>query len=115
MGTNYYLKIDECEHCGRYEKKHIGKRSAAGRYCFDCGVSMCVDGEEYVHSGTSHFNKKCYKCNKTIETLKTDEQGEALGNIVLDTAWYKFMVEYEGVTYLDTTPTKMTSTTRTLQ
>jgi len=52
---------------------------------------------------------------KTIEVLKTDEQGVALGNIILDTAWYKFMVEYEGVTYLDTTPTKMTTTSRTFR
>jgi len=59
MGTNYYLKIDECECCGRYEKKHIGKRSAAGRYCFDCGVSLCVDGEDNVHKG-GNFNEKCY-------------------------------------------------------
>ena len=50
---------------------------------------------------------------KTIEVLKTDELGKALGNIVLDTEWYKFMVEYNGVTYLDTSATKMTSTTRT--
>uniref|UniRef100_A0A6H1ZIW9 Uncharacterized protein n=1 Tax=viral metagenome TaxID=1070528 RepID=A0A6H1ZIW9_9ZZZZ len=50
---------------------------------------------------------------KTIEVLKTDELGKALGNIVLDTAWYKFMVEYGGTLYLHTSATKMTSTTRT--
>ena len=50
---------------------------------------------------------------KTTEVLKTDELGKALGNIILDTAWYKFMVEYLGTTYLDTSATKMTSTTRT--
>lgn len=50
---------------------------------------------------------------KTTEVLKTDELGKALGNIVLDTAWYKFMVEYGGTLYLHTSATKMTSTTRT--
>ncbi len=49
----------------------------------------------------------------TIEVLKTDELGKALGNIILDTTWYRFIVEYEGDTYLTTSATKMTSTTRT--
>jgi len=52
---------------------------------------------------------------KTIETLKTDEQGEALGNIILDTAWYKFIIEYNGIVYLDTSATKMTTTARTFR
>ena len=25
MGTNYYLRYNRCEHCGRYDKRHIGK------------------------------------------------------------------------------------------
>jgi len=50
---------------------------------------------------------------KTIEILKTDELGKTLGNIVLDTEWYKFIVEYNGITYLTTSATKLTSTTRT--
>ena len=52
---------------------------------------------------------------KTVEVLKTDEQGEALGNIILDTAWYKFIIEYNGIIYLDTTATKMTTTARTFR
>ena len=68
MGTNYYLKLNECKHCDRYEEVHIGKRSSAGRYCFDCGISMCVDGEDKVHSG-SNFNKVCYKCKKEFRAI----------------------------------------------
>jgi len=52
---------------------------------------------------------------KTIETLKTDEQGKALGNIILDTAWYEFVVEYGGTVYLEDGPTKITTTSRTFR
>jgi len=52
---------------------------------------------------------------KTIETLKTDEQGKALGNIILDIAWYEFVIEYGGTVYLEDGPTKITSTTRTFR
>jgi len=52
---------------------------------------------------------------KTIETLKTDQQGKALGNIILDTTWYEFIVEYGGTVYLEDGPTKITSTTRTFR
>lgn len=49
---------------------------------------------------------------KTTEILKTDSQGYALGNIILYTIWYKFIVDYEGVTYLITEPEKIFETTR---
>lgn len=37
MGTNYYLKIDPCPHCGRCDEEwHIGKSS--GGWCFTLHV-----------------------------------------------------------------------------
>lgn len=37
MGTNYYLKIDPCPHCGRCDEEwHIGKSS--GGWCFSLHV-----------------------------------------------------------------------------
>lgn len=45
MGTNYYLHLNCCEHCGRPEwKAHIGKQSAGWRFSFraygeDCWAS----------------------------------------------------------------------------
>ena len=44
MGTNFYYWNLQQE-----ENKHIGKRSAAGMYCFDCNVSLCKEGAEHVH------------------------------------------------------------------
>lgn len=52
---------------------------------------------------------------KTIETLKTDSQGEAIGNIVLNTVWYEFVVEYEGDVLLEDGPTKISTTSRTFR
>lgn len=42
MGTNFYIG-----------NKHIGKRSAAGLYCWDCGLTLCKDGEKEIHNSTS--------------------------------------------------------------
>ena len=38
MGTNFYLN-----------ERHVGKRSAAGWYCWDCKQTLCADGEHNVH------------------------------------------------------------------
>ena len=34
MGTNYYLRENLCEHCGRYETLHIGRSSAGWTFGF---------------------------------------------------------------------------------
>lgn len=51
MGTNFYWVGKDV----RYSidpKVHIGKRSAAGMYCWDCGVTLCRGGESQIHMGT---------------------------------------------------------------
>jgi hypothetical protein len=48
----------------------------------------------------------------TTEILEADSDGDAYGQIVLDTRWYQFIVEYNGIPYLQTLPTKITSTTK---
>ena len=32
MGTNYYVRMNKCESCGRYDEIHIGKQSAGWRF-----------------------------------------------------------------------------------
>ena len=32
MGTNYYLQLNKCPTCGRYEEIHIGKSSAGNAF-----------------------------------------------------------------------------------
>jgi len=52
---------------------------------------------------------------RTVEVIKTNGDGEAVGNIILYTDWYKFIVEYDGVSYLATEPAKVTATTRSFK
>lgn len=42
MSTNFYW--DEPDATG--DRKHIGKRSGAGAYCWTCKRTMCIDGEK---------------------------------------------------------------------
>ena len=34
MGMNYYHRINICDHCNRYDEKHIGKSSAGWEFSF---------------------------------------------------------------------------------
>jgi hypothetical protein len=52
MGTNFYT----------LNRKHIGKRSAAGLYCFDCHVSLRIGGESLVHSSKADpFDREAHQ------------------------------------------------------
>lgn len=87
MGTNFYWKLPdgattlptgaplpEAIHLDD-PAIHIGKRSAAGRYCWDCGVTLCVGGNEAIHSGESGFYDRCPRCGKAPGS---NETGSAL-------------------------------------
>ena len=72
MGTNYYLVRNH---------EHIGKRSAAGFFCFDCKKSLCKMGEFAVHHDTSAWWNECPECGKVpvAERLKKSSIGIELG------------------------------------
>lgn len=57
MGCNFYTLKDE----------HIGKRSAAGLYCWDCGITLCKDREAGNHLSESKWFEACHKCGKKRE------------------------------------------------
>jgi hypothetical protein len=46
---------------------HIGKRSAAGLYCWDCEVTLCPGGESQVHMGRGDepWPDVCPRCGET--------------------------------------------------
>lgn len=82
MGTNFYINGQEWLDGVRDDPTvHIGKRSAAGLYCFDCGVTLCKDGTRGVHLGRSEWHDKCPKCGKsrTPEELDRSSAGVELG------------------------------------
>lgn len=62
-------------------KTHIGKRSAAGFYCFDCKQTLCKSGKRYVNYEASQWHRCCPKCHKTPvqETLETSALGVEIG------------------------------------
>lgn len=74
MGTNFYgTRLDTGE------LAHIGKRSAAGEYCWDCRTTLCKGGNSQIHSGHSDWYEKCPGCGKSYG----DEKGKGAGFVEL--------------------------------
>ena len=61
MSTNFYLHT-------KGEEIHIGKRSAAGLYCYKCHTTTCEGGDKAIHTGRSPFSKTCPKCHMPVTT-----------------------------------------------
>lgn len=78
MGTNFYVRgfrhTDDPEY-------HIGKRSAAGLYCWDCKITLCKYGDSGIHMGKSDWYETCPKCKaaRTPESLDNSTTGRELG------------------------------------
>lgn len=49
-------------------KVHIGKRSGAGPYCWDCRLTLCKGGVAKIHTGRSDFFDACPKCGQKRNT-----------------------------------------------
>lgn len=53
--------------------RHIGKRSAAGLYCWDCNQTLCPDGKEGIHKSSSDpWPDACPKCGKRKNSSTED-------------------------------------------
>ena len=77
MGTNfYYTPLGE-------EELHIGKRSAAGLYCWDCNITLCIGGTEKVHMtrGIEDWYTSCPVCGQKPkkESFAEGSVGRELG------------------------------------
>lgn len=66
--------------------------------------------EAYIHILKYNVGTGTYT---TTEVLKTDTQGQAVGNIVLATTFYNFLIYYKGQLMLTESAVKLISTTRT--
>lgn len=94
MGTNFHWKVpgvevrrdpitlptgDEIELREPFDdmdpKIHIGKRSAAGLYCWDCRVTLAEGGESMIHSGRIGTLDACPKCGKTPDPARETMRG----------------------------------------
>jgi hypothetical protein len=66
---------------------HIGKRSAAGMYCWDCKKTLCLDGESFIHHSKNimgeepKWSKTCPFCGRSelCEELSESSVGRELG------------------------------------
>jgi hypothetical protein len=78
MGTNFYIaraKVkDHFTDEERIGQKHIGKRSAAGWYCWDCKVTLCARGEEFVHNGVRNM-AEADRIRAAFPKHKIDDRG----------------------------------------
>jgi hypothetical protein len=93
MGTNFYWKhsgnttLDtpmgpvELEIERDDPRLHLGKRSAAGLYCWDCDVTLCEGGKREVHMGRCGYHDACPSCgNKpATEPVSMSSAGVELG------------------------------------
>lgn len=72
MGCNFYT----------LDGQHIGKRSAAGFYCWDCDATLCKGGESRVHySDESGWYDNCPVCGNIPikEEFSESSAGRELG------------------------------------
>lgn len=71
MGTNFYWNKlpPELERLKNPDNEeilmHIGKRSAAGGYCEDCGITFCQGGTYEVHGVEDDWWDKCPLCGSS--------------------------------------------------
>lgn len=80
MGTNFFINNGSDEE----EQIHIGKRSAAGTYCWDCGKTLCKGGDSSIHMGgygDPKWHSSCPRCGKRPkkESLERSSAGRELG------------------------------------
>lgn len=52
---------------------HIGKRSAAGLYCWKCNVTLCIGGVEKIHYGRNNWYSVCPICHEA--PINESQQG----------------------------------------
>jgi hypothetical protein len=80
MGTNFYWKMTETPSVtlptGKVKEDfiddmdpdiHIGKRSAAGTYCWDCRRTLCPGGEANIHRTEGPFLTECPECGGKVQ------------------------------------------------
>ncbi len=60
MGTEYYIKDKTKE---MNQGIYIGKRSAAGKFCYKCRMTLHRGGPDMIHTVTGQWAAACMKCN----------------------------------------------------
>ena len=80
MGTNFAFLEHFNQSIGSGEEiRHIGKRSAAGRYCWDCETTLCRSGQRGIHRSTSEWYDNCPECGQSQQSSPLEEDGNPAG------------------------------------
>lgn len=66
MGTNFYWAGVNVRY-STDPKIHIGKRSAAGMYCWDCMQILCKGGKSKIHYDYGFYDE-CPRCGQKRNT-----------------------------------------------
>ena len=89
MGTNYYMKEDVCEHCGRGEElKHIGKSSHGWNF------TLHIYPEEDIKS--LHDWEMLWMGEDIVNEYNNKIPEKEMLKIILDRNPCKFYSEYDG-------------------
>lgn len=84
MGTNFYWvdpdKIGVSRQFDSSEARHhIGKRSAAGWFCWDCNIPLVQGGDIHlVHTSREAQTEVCPKCGQGKPVVKFEELASAV-------------------------------------
>ena len=81
MSTNFYVKSTGV---------HIGKRSAAGSYCFTCGVTLIEGGKSKVHTDADAL-RACPICKRPEEKDPSRIGKAAARELGLDKSPFNFV------------------------
>lgn len=89
MGTNYYLRYNQCEKCGHLEEKHIGKSSVG--WCFalhvypDEGINDLLEWEVLWKIGDIYDEYERKITSAEMKRIITERKWKGT---VLDRGWY---------------------------
>lgn len=87
MSNNFYwacvTEVPEIVYYGDGDKqylnlkgKHIGKKSGAGHFCWNCKITLCKLGEHYIHSaytGKKDWHDFCPTCGLDKKSYSLNE------------------------------------------
>ncbi len=104
----YYLTNATLDNTTEYINLYLTPNSTSVTFSVDDENDDSVS-DVYIHILKYDLATNSHVTNSII---RTGENGEAIGEIVLTTQWYKFLLVLNGETKLESEPVKITSTTR---